>query len=568
MPYQDAIDSLSRTPIIWAVMQLDYCGRTFGVAPCLATGEPCYNTYPTCKYKSAYLKQSKDYEFSSSDAPLPFKTGERPYLKAVKWFPTEIKDNLTVKSRIKLVLHDEPDTDVDVDPYVSQRASVQGTFWKKLLARNRNYKGRTVSVFEGAAGLAQGDYEERFVGTIDSISLKAGEVTVEIVDLLASLDDIKVPTKLDIKLVTAINAAVTTMTLSTLEGLDTPAGFVRMGDEIVYYTGVNAPSNELTGCTRGYFGTTAAAHSANEKVQKVRYYAPANPFNILKEMLLTDAGFDVARVNSTTFDYWRDWPGGEVDFSAIISEPTKLSDLYFEIIDLLDCKSWVGEDLKVTIRRNIPNEPGRTYGTISDEANITNDPTATDLNDKSRIALAAMYWDKTALGQVDDLATYSRISAEYDPDAVTEYEDTPEMIFYCRWLRTGYMQDELLAQYIEDLLARRVWRHRDALPILGFKLELKDSRLKTGDYVRLSTDELLQKDGSPLVDAPFIVISRERQGDEFGFKVLQISPRKVDLIAPDAAPDWVNATDADKEYGYICDDDGLMPNGTPGYSIY
>jgi len=78
----------------------------------------------------------------------------------------------------------------------------------------------------------------------------------------------------------------------------------------------------------------------------------------------------------------------------------------------------------------------------------------------------------------------------------------------------------------------------------------------------------VEPDGSPLVNAPFIIIRRERQGDDFKLKALRIPSRRIDIIAPDDAPDWDQATDEDKEYGYICDDDGLMPDGTPGYSIY
>lgn len=570
MTYQDKLAEFSRTPVSLVVITLDYCGRVFGSAPCLATGEPCYNTYSTCKYKSAFFLTAKDYEITSSEAPLPFKTGERPYVQKISWLPTEIKDTLTIKARLKITLLDEPDTDVGIDPYVAQRASVQGTFWKKLLARNRNYKGKTVKVFEGALGNSKAEFVERFVGQISAANLEKGAVTIEVADLLASLDDIEVPPRLDIKLVTAVTEAATTMTLSDVDGLDSPSGYVRIGDEVIYYSGVNGSSHELTGCQRGHAGTTATAHGANEKVQKVRYYAPGNPFDHMKTMLLTDAGLDPARVDTSGFDYWRDWPGGEIDFSAYITESTKLSTLFFELVDLLDCKSWVGEDRKITIRRNLPNEPARGYRTITDETNITTAPASVDLNDKSRVAQVVMYWDKDAIGKVDEPASYARIDLGANADALAEYGEDPEAVkvIFCRWLGTGYLQEELLTGYITDLLARRAWSYRDALPLLAFEVELKDSDIKTGEYARISTDELVEKDGSPLVNAPFIIVRRERQGDDFKLKALKISSRKVDLIASDDAPDWENASDAEKEYGFISDDDGLMPDGTPGYSIY
>ncbi len=567
MSYQDELNKLSRTPVILVIIALDYCQRTFGVDPCLATGEPCYNTYPTCKYKTAFQLGARDYRFTSFNAPQPFMGGERPYLESIAWHPTEIKDNLTVKSRIKLTMLDEPDTDVGIDPYLSQRSSVQGTFWKKLLARNRNYKGKSVRVLEGCVGLPEEEFEERFVGVIDAVTLGKGKITIEAVDLLAALDQIEVPPKLNIKLVTDVTDVAATMTLTAVDGLDSPAGYVRIGDEIIHYTGVNEGSNELTGCERGHFGTIAEEYGENEKVQKVRYYEPQNPFDILTEMLLTDAGMDSSRVNSTEFDFWRDWPGGEINYSAIVSEPTKLSDLYFEIVDLLDCKSWVGEDLQVTIRRNMPNAPGRAYRVVTDEVNLVVRQSAADLNEKSRIAKAVLYWDKDPVGN-DEYKNFRRIDVGLDPDAIAEYSDAPEKVIKSRWLREGYLQEELLDGYVSDVLARRVWMQRDAMPFIDFEVELKDSTIKTGEYIRMSTDEILEKDGKPLVEQPFIIVRRERRGDDFKLRAQRLPSRRIDFIADDDAPDWDQATDADKEYGYICDDDGLMPDGTPGYSIY
>ena len=45
-----------------------------------------------------------------------------------------------------------------------------------------------------------------------------------------------------------------------------------------------------------------------------------------------------------SFAYAKAWPGGDLSFSSVISEPTKLDSLFLEIIDLLDAKAWVAED--------------------------------------------------------------------------------------------------------------------------------------------------------------------------------------------------------------------------------
>jgi len=124
----------------------------------------------------------------------------KPYIKNIGDIPTEIKDTNTVTKRLKVELYDEKDNDVAVDPYLSDRTSVQGTYWKKWLARNKNYKGRIIELWEGFDGITEANFEMKFAGKVDNIKIKAGVATIEAVSLLRSLKDIKYPLKTDIKL--------------------------------------------------------------------------------------------------------------------------------------------------------------------------------------------------------------------------------------------------------------------------------------------------------------------------------------------------------------------------------
>ncbi len=63
----------------------------------------------------------------------------------------------------------------------------------------------------------------------------------------------------------AINDSVTTITLTSSTGFSA-AGTVRIGDELITYTGKS--SNDLTGCTRGTNSTTAASHSSGIAVRE------------------------------------------------------------------------------------------------------------------------------------------------------------------------------------------------------------------------------------------------------------------------------------------------------------
>ena len=568
--YTELKSAISRTPVTLMVLTLDFCGRIFGESPCNATGTPCYNTYPTCKYKSAYLRQSKDYKFTSSNSPLPFKTNERPYLENIKYLPTEIKDNLTITGRVVAKLFDVPDTDIGIDPYWAQRSSIQGTFWKKLIARNPNYKGRLIKIYTGFLGITETEFQKKWVGVVENIGLEKNSIRIEIIDLLKNLAEIEIPPKLDIKLVTEITETSTELTLTTVTGLDSPTGYIRIKDEIIYYNEVDTATNQLKGLTRGYFSTVAESHKAKDKIQKVRYYSPTNPFDLLKEILQTDAGISTDYIDTDAFNYWRDWPGGEVNFSAIVSEPTKLNKLYFEIIDLIDCKSWIGEDLKITIRRNIPNEPDRPYYVFTDEANLIYGSTSVDLNEKSRLTRILIYWDKTTLGKLDEIKEYNRLDMAIDADAESadEYNETIEKKYFCRWLRTGYMQEELMTAFIKNTITRQLFRQRNAQPFIKFDVELKDSDIKSGSYCRLSTDECLNIDGTMLLKEMFQVVRRDSVNNKINLKLLKLPTERFCFIAPNDTPGYDDAADAQKEYGFITDNNGLIDDKSIGYHIW
>jgi hypothetical protein len=290
----------------------------------------CYNTYFTCKDRANYLKTTKDYKFTSSGA-VPFRTGERPYIKSLKALSTEIKDSQTVVGRETVTLLDEPDGDIGIDPYYLTRTSIQGTYFKKLLARNPNYRGRPYKRYHGFIGLAEGDFVQKFEGVIDKITRgKNGEYTFEAKDNLAALEDIYVPRKFDISLI---------------------------GDEIILYAAKSGDT--LTGLVRASGGTAPEVHNVDAKVQEVVYMAPASPYVHMVTLLEDYGGLTSANVSEATYTALTAWDDDMVQMAAWLHEPENLFDLYFELVDLTNCKSWQGEDLKSRSRRTLPTtRPG------------------------------------------------------------------------------------------------------------------------------------------------------------------------------------------------------------------
>lgn len=205
MTYSTELNKISRRKIDLLILKMDYCTLTFGVLPCTASGTPCYNTYPTCT--DGYVKGSKDYKFINEGLPLSVVDdyyGAKPYIKDFNDLPTEIKEMDTVVKRLKINLYDEEDNDVGIDPYRDQRTNITGTFWKKFLTRNRNYKGRILELYEGFEGMLEADFQLKFAGSIDNIELGKGTVTIEAVDLLKKLSEVEYPLNQGISLNGAI----------------------------------------------------------------------------------------------------------------------------------------------------------------------------------------------------------------------------------------------------------------------------------------------------------------------------------------------------------------------------
>jgi hypothetical protein len=578
MTYAAELAKLSRTPCQLAIITLDFCSLVYGVGACTATGAAgteCQNTFQNCQARTVFARTTKEYKFTSHEAPLPFSTGERPYIKSISYLPTEIKDSLTVKGRVTLEMVDEPDTDIGIDPYVANRTTVQGTFWKKLLARNPNYKGRPLKLYDGFTGLAESDFTtdgKMFSGIVDNITLGKGTVKIEAVDLLKALDQVEIPVKLNIKLASDITAAQASITFISddMASLDSPTGYIRIDDEIIYYGAINTTTKIISSCTRGMFSTTAATHSANDKVQAVKYYAEDNPFDTMEQILL-DAGIAAGDIYDTAFDNEQAFTD-DLNVMAVISEPTKASDLYYELVDLLGCKTWVSESLQITIARNLPNHPDRTYTALTDDEDILVDSCSVDLNQKSLITRCSIYWDKDATAKEDEAASYGRLTMALDADAegVNEYNEIAEKKIMSRWVSpdvTG--TEEVLDRWIEAIACRQVWQHLDPQPLLTLDVEIKDSGLLTGQYATIDTDELQDADGNDLGGVTFQVVRRERKENKITLKCLRLTGKRICYFAPADAPDFSVATDAEKEkYGYFTSADGRMADFTEGYVFF
>lgn len=536
MTYGSETAAISRTPISVLEITLDFCSLNYGVGDCTATGSSgnkCYNTFPTSHDAPNYAKTTKTYRFSSIDAPLVSGQADvRPYIYRITELPTEIKNRFTVRSRTKIVMADEEeDNDSLQDPYSTERTA-QGTFWKKLVARNPNYKGRPIARLEGYAGLDFGSYEQRFVGILDNIRfLPNGQVEIAVVSLLADLDKIETPVVIESRLAASITSGSSELTVTDASDLSA-SGYIRIEDEIIKYTTITV--NVLSGLTRGAFVTTAATHDEDTDISNTRFFALQNPFVIL-QTLLSEGGIAAGNIDSTAFDLWDSFPHTDLDCSALILEPTTLADLFWELVDLLDIMVWQDENQKVTVRRNLPNDPAVSATAITDTANIISKSGRVDLNEKSRITRTVIHYDRDVLGDLDKIEDYRATTIVIDADAesVNEFNDTIKNELFHRWVSfSGDQTDAEVREYIELLAARRTMAKRDATSVITVSLERKDEGLFTGDDVALSTDELQDINGNDLSAAKFIVVRRQPKAGKLDVELQAVPGKKIGFIAP------------------------------------
>ena len=204
MSFADEQNKLLRRKIDYVEIDMDFCDNVYGVSPCTAADSiKCYNTFFTCKDPANFAKIIKTYKFINHDLPASTRAyyfPAKPTIKSVNDLPTEIKEADTVTRRLKVEIYDEPDNDVGVDPYWSERNKIQGTFWKKFLARNPNYRNRIIRYYEGYEGLDTADFQMRFIGKLENITIEKGFVNIEAVDLMKKLSETEYPLKTDISL--------------------------------------------------------------------------------------------------------------------------------------------------------------------------------------------------------------------------------------------------------------------------------------------------------------------------------------------------------------------------------
>ena len=263
-------------------IDLDFCTWSYGVGPCTATGSAdgkCYNTYTTCQVRDKYVRTTKTYKFTLPGIGAPVGDTLRPYLKTVDIAPTEIRqdEGLSRRASVTIKLTDEPDNDAGTDPYITERtAAAQGTFWTRLIARNKNYAGRPARILRGYVESIGGTWATNSFTTehyiIDSIKgpSENGDVSVVLKDLLKLADKAKLPAVTPGKVTSMFLPSDTQLQVNSTHGDYYPgSGFVRIGEQIIEFYGKSVPHgwNFPDGTMDGWTGSGCTLASSQHALR-------------------------------------------------------------------------------------------------------------------------------------------------------------------------------------------------------------------------------------------------------------------------------------------------------------
>lgn len=597
--YTVELEKISRIPSTIVTIELDTCALSHGTAPCYAIGAPCYNTWHTCTYKIAYARATRRYKFCLAETPITIE-GDiiRSYLTSEKYHALEIlpAESMIINQRADLTFADEPDADYSIDPYRvsdslrqsaggSEAVSVAGTFWRRLLSRNKNYIGRRCTIRHGfdALSVTENDYVVDFDGVLSGISISPrGDVTVAVKGLL-QLTDAEVPQKTDGKLFAPITHDATTLQLTPWTGVDyskelpsskyTTSGLIKIDKEIIAYTNLSLDQGSgittITGLTRGgynaYGWDMPRGHDAGAAVQQARFIA-GNPLDIMVS-LVTDAGIPMDNIDSDAFSMIREEHFPAAYFCAVLAEPAKIKTLLQELREQTLVHIYQDATQRVTAKYVAPNKPWDTYRQITDEANIVFRSTTLASNDDKRITRATVHYDQAA-GQKLEAENFWRVTEYRDANAESVVENgevKSNKPIYSRWLWSRHGGDE----YSRWLASIIVERYRDGSPSIVFDVELKDSDLALGEIFDLTTEQITDYRGYPL-SRRFMTTKRERASKgKYRYTAVDTTLNyRYLLIAPDDFPaTWNTATTDQQAFGCVSDDDGRAPDYGTGYKI-
>lgn len=570
------------------------CSLRFGIGACGAVGEPkCFQTYETCKFRSAYnLNGQLSWYFHRHGDPVPTTSSASsandiggpsiPILRTVRTEPTRInlgavregESPFGLRGTISVTLDDFEFRNQFGDFYADER-TVKGSIGRLLLA----WIGEAVPQLElylytGKEGDALGDMTVRRYDVTNINPPNGGAWTISAVDPLARAERKKAqfPPATDLRLQSDIDATTTTISVS---GLETDVSKVmgndglfygRLGSEVISYTGYSGSGGvwSLTGVVRGVLGSTADEHGVDDGLQRVGHYNDILYWEMVNDLLTNHTTIPASLIPFAT-----DWTEeGQSWLTSLrgtgtFTEPRAVSEVCAEAMRDGMFSIWWDERAQ-EIKMLALRQPDGVVDTLT-ERNAIAASTLKRTPDDRRTRVTIYYDRRDPTESLTETRNYRQQRIRIDAETEGSfYADgtVRNLIWYSPLLRTDLNAILVQASFLQ--------RYRTTPRYLDLTLAYKDADLAVGDVVYVESYDVLDTLGNPVTEA-WQVIEWEETDPGFAYRVLVQSfvlYERPGFIMENTAPDFADATNAQKENAcYITENSGLMPDGSTGYVI-
>ena len=582
-------NTLGREPVTIVEIDQSFCSLTYGNAPCTAavgtTGTfKCYNTRTTCQDPDNFTSSSLTLRFCTQSDAFPSPSEAELYLpivESVSSNPTELNigngngdiNPLGRRASVTITMRDIAYNDARIDNYVATRGFNpldQGTFWVKFLARNKHYQNRPLRVREGYIGQTVASMRTRNY-IIEKISNadSSGRVTIVAKDILKLADDKRAQAPLPSTgvLDADISFYATTLTLtpSGIGNSDYPAsGKAIIGSEIVSFT---RSADVITLTERGVNNTTADDHTEGDTFQLCLEYTAERVDDVIYDLLTTYGNIDASYITQA------DWTA-EADVwlvtslvTTVITEPTGVSKLIGELTEQAGCFIWWDDvNQKIRFQAAKPVRADSIY-TVSEDTQIIAETVSITQEPSQRISQVWIYY--RMIDYTQDLAKPAnfnklRVNVDLDAESTDQYGESRIRRIFSRWY-TASNDAETITLGSRILLA-----YRDNPIYIQFDLDAKDRDIEIADVIEFTHRSFVDFQGET---EPVLlqIISREEveSGHRIRYKAQLFGfVGRFAFIMENTANDFDAATDDEKRNGgYICNNSGLMGDGSQGYKI-
>lgn len=208
---------------------------------------------------------------------------------------------------------------------------------------------------------------------------------------------------------------------------------------------------------------------------------------------------------------------------------------------------WDEDTQEAILKLLVSGSVGTTYTELTDDDNIIK--MTVDNNDRDWLSRVVIYFAKDVLGDIKKRENYPKIHIAWDiaAEGADKYNDEATKSIFSRWLTTASIPNTIVSR-----IGRRFANPPKKIKVVT---ELKDSGIKTGDIVTVTTDKIQNVDGTGISGRHYQVLSRQQKSSgTYDFELLDAMwDRKYGNIAPAGQPTWDSASDAEKAYCYIGD---------------